>query len=58
MGNSKMTKRNAGQGLVEYCLVLLLVAMVVMVALRSLGASVQLCYFQPAESSIRNAGNP
>ncbi|HBA90126.1 MAG TPA: Flp family type IVb pilin [Geobacter sp.] len=53
-----MTKRNAGQGLVEYCLVLLLVTIVVIIALRGLGATVQLCYFQPVESSLSDAGKP
>lgn len=47
-----------GQGLVEYCLILLLVAVLVVIALRSLGTSLESCYFEPLNSSACNAAKP
>ncbi|HBG07414.1 MAG: hypothetical protein A2075_00955 [Geobacteraceae bacterium GWC2_58_44] len=49
-------KNPAGQGLIEYSLILLLVALVIVVALRELGTTVNSTLYEPVNSAVTNAG--
>lgn len=47
---------NVGQGLVEYSILLMLVAMVIFVALQGLGATLDTEYYDPISAAVTNAG--
>lgn len=47
----------AGQGLVEYLLLLLLVTFVTVLLVKGLGDTLNSDYYQPANSAITSAGN-
>ena len=54
--NFTMLKGPAGQGLVEYAFILLMVAVVVIAALRAFGITVKEDYYDPIDSAVTGAG--
>lgn len=49
-------RKNSGQGLLEYALLLLLVTMVIIATLRALGGTVDSHLYQPINNAVTNAG--
>lgn len=52
---TKILKKKSGQGLVEYCLILLLVTMVIILALQGFGTTVKTSMYDRINSAVTSA---
>ena len=56
-GASRILNNCNGQSLIEYSLILILIAVLLVVSLREFGTSAKSCLFEPVDSAISKASN-